>query len=551
MSNSLPEEFILGEYRVLPSCNELYRQGVPIQLEPKVMALLLLLVENAGETVSRDEIFKVLWPGVIVTDDTLTQAVIKLRKALGDSAKDSRFIQTVTKRGYRLCVPVTVPSDPISKSSKIFKPLLLISLLMVILAGGVISYWNANPDVAEIPAVITVVESSTDGLPTLTVEPFVLLGEDTSQLYLAQGLTQDLITDLSRLSALWVIGSRSVMGQKADKTKLTQVRYRVVGEVQRSGDQLRVYVDLIEVESGRQLWAERYQRPFNDLFKLQTEISQQIATTLSLKVSEAEQLRLAHRYTTNVQAYELFLKAQSLLLVREEAANNQARQIYRQAIALDPSFARAYAGLALSAAADYRNQWAANGEIALQRAKTMARTALQINPDIPEVYWVLAYVNAQQRQHDKALRLLSKAISLDHSFADAYALMGGIHTYTGHPDETPKLLRTAIRLNPDAGYLYYLLLGRAYFYTGDWEQSLINLNEALDRNPTNLEARIYLAAVMESMGNHQDAIWEADEIRSLQDDFNIDIWLNTYPMTSADLTQKLRHFLVPLGLSNS
>ncbi|MCW8950946.1 MAG: tetratricopeptide repeat protein, partial [Sedimenticola sp.] len=319
----------------------------------------------------------------------------------------------------------------------------------------------------------------------------------------------------------------------------------------RSGDQLRVYVDLIEVESGRQLWAERYQRPFNDLFKLQTEISQQIATTLSLKVSEAEQLRLAHRYTTNVQAYELFLKAQSLLLVREEAANNQARQIYRQAIALDPSFARAYAGLALSAAADYRNQWAANGEIALQRAKTMARTALQINPDIPEVYWVLAYVNAQQRQHDKALRLLSKAISLDHSFADAYALMGGIHTYTGHPDETPNLLRTSNRLNPDAGYLYYLLLGRAYFYTGDWEQSLINLNEALDRNPTNLEARIYLAAVMESMGNHQDAIWEADEIRSLQDDFNIDIWLNTYPMTSADLTQKLRHFLVPLGLSNS
>ncbi|MDF1528231.1 MAG: winged helix-turn-helix domain-containing protein, partial [Sedimenticola sp.] len=462
------------------------------------MALLLLLVEHAGETVSRDEIFRVLWPGVIVTDDTLTQAVIKLRKALGDSAKNPRFIKTVTKRGYRLCVPVTAPSDTISKSTPIRKRLLLISLLMMILAGGVISYWLTNSGVTEIPATITVDESSTDGLPTLTVEPFVLLGEDTSQLYLAQGLTQDLITDLSKLSALWVIGSRSIMGQKADKTKLTQVRYRVVGEVQRSGDQLRVYVDLIEVESGRQLWVERYQRPFNDLFKLQTEISQQIATTLSLKVSEAEQLRLAHRYTTNVQAYELFLKAQSLLLVREETANNQARQIYRQAITLDPSFARAYAGLALSAAADYRNQWAANGEIALQRAKTMARTALQINPDIPEVYWVLAYVNAQQRQHDKALRLLSKAISLDHSFADAYALMGGIYTYTGHPDETPKLLRTAIRLNPDAGYLYYLLLGRAYFYTGDWEQSLINLDEALERNPTNLEARIYLAAVMES-----------------------------------------------------
>ena len=145
----------------------------------------------------------------------------------------------------------------------------------------------------------------------------------------------------------------------------------------------------------------------------------------------------------------------------------------------------------------------------------MARTALEIDPEIPEVYWVLAYVSTQQRQHEKAIGLLRKAISLDRSFADAYALMGGISTYVGRPEETLGPIRTAIRLNPDAGYLYYLLLGRAYFFLNDVEQARINLNEASERNPTNLETRIYLAAVLESTGDHEGAVWEMEEILAL------------------------------------
>jgi tetratricopeptide (TPR) repeat protein len=126
---------------------------------------------------------------------------------------------------------------------------------------------------------------------------------------------------------------------------------------------------------------------------------------------------------------------------------------------------------------------------------------------------------------------LKKAISLDHSFADAYALMGGVNTYRGRTLETPELIHTAIRLNPDAGYLYFLLLGRAYFFLGDWEQAEINLREALARNPTNLEGHLYLSAVLESIGDHDGAVWEAEEVRSLQKDFNPEAWLKTYPMS--------------------
>jgi tetratricopeptide (TPR) repeat protein len=191
------------------------------------------------------------------------------------------------------------------------------------------------------------------------------------------------------------------------------------------------------------------------------------------------------------------------------------------------------------------------GGNALEKARGMARTALQIDPDIPEVYWVLAYVSAQQRQHEKAIGLLKKAISLDQSFADAYALMGGINTYMGQSAKTPALIRTAIRLNPDAGYLYFLLLGRAYFYLGDWEQAQINLNEALARNPANLEGHVYLAAVKEASGDHAGALWEADEILALQDDFNADSWLETYPMTDKGQARQLRAALAPLGLADT
>ena len=432
----MPEVFSLGECRIYPAGNELRRGNARVQLEPKVMALLCHLAQNAGDTLSREQLFEALWPGVIVSDDTLTQAIIKLRKALGDSARNPKYIQTVPKRGYRLVAAVDSASDgvgsvPLNRRRWTY----FLAAGLALLIFGVITSYILPVDVTETSTdVVTAPDAPPDGLPTLTVHPFALIGEDTAHAYLAQGLTFDLITDLSKLSGLWVIGSRSIMGQRSEEPETVSARYQVSGEVQRAHGQLRVNVHLLDKETGRQIWSERYHRPFENLFQIQEEISRRIASTLSLKVTEAEQLRLAHSYTHNVQAYEHFLQAQALLLVRTQAGNEKARQLYRQAIALDPSFARAYAGLALSFAADYRNQWAADGNEALEQARRMARTALQINPEIPEIYWVLAYVNTQHREHERALGLLRKAISLDQSFADAYALMGGINTYLGRSE---------------------------------------------------------------------------------------------------------------------
>ena len=514
------------------------------------MALLVHLVQNAGSMVSREQLFDAVWPGVVVSDDTLTQAVTKLRKAFGDNARQPRYIQTVPKRGYRLCAAVslapTSPPAPPEASERRMLPLLpgalaLLAILVVILIVV---------DVGEpkLPAEERSGKGWADDRPALTVQPFRLLGDDQSQAHLAQGLTYDLITDLSKLSGLLVIGSRSVMGIKTEQSEARAARYLVQGEVQRIEDRIRVHVNLFDAQSGQLIWSDKYHQPVHDLFQVQEAISQKIVSSLSVKVNEEERRRLAQRYTRDIEAYELFLRAQSLLLVRQSAENNQARKLFRQAIDLDPSFARAYGGLALSFAADFRNQWTTNGSAALAQAHTMARTALEIDPEIPEVYWVLAYVSTQQRQHEKAIGLLKKAISLDRSFADAYALMGGISTYVGRPEETISPIRTAIRLNPDAGYLYYLLLGRAYFFLGDWEQSQINLREALERNSTNLEARVYLAAVRESTGDHDGAAWEKEEILALDADFLAEEWLKTYPMTDPAQAENLLSTLHNLGL---
>jgi tetratricopeptide (TPR) repeat protein len=265
-------------------------------------------------------------------------------------------------------------------------------------------------------------------------------------------------------------------------------------------------------------------------------------------LGEAERSRLARRYTRNLEAYDYFLRGQAALLTRTHEENQTAREMYHKALALDPAFARAYAGLALTYAADYRQQWTDNGPQALARAFELAETAARIDAEILEVQWVLAYVHAQSRRHEQAIAHLNRAIALDPSFADAYALLGSIQTYIGQPAKAIPLVRMAIHLNPDAGYLYFLVLGRAYLFQGDAEQALINLKEALSRNGANVESQVYLVATLALAGDKDAARWKAEELRVLEPDFSAGKWLQSYPMTDEGQKQRLTRLLGEAGL---
>src|SRR5207244_2620095 len=183
-----------------------------------------------------------------------------------------------------------------------------------------------------------------------------------------------------------------------------------------------------------------------DGFAMQHELGAQFVRMLPAKVSEAELRRMAQRHTRNLQAYEHFQRGQAALLVRQKSGNETARQMFRRAIDLDKTFARAYSGLALTYAADYRNQWTADAAGALERAFELARTANEINPDIPETYWTLAYVHAQRREHQQALKHLERALMLYPSFADGYALMASVKHLAGRRRPSIPLMETALRV---------------------------------------------------------------------------------------------------------
>lgn len=547
----------VGDWTVEPALNQLSIAGKTVRLEPKVMAVLVYFADRPGLVVRREDMLAAAWPGVLVGDDSLTQAVIKLRKALGDVPEKPTYIQTISKGGYRLIAPVVRPAtlppihnrpqgEHVHVGRRPRLPWIAATGLAALLISAAGVWWiKSGPEesVRSEQEALTITDAARAELPTVAIRSFAALGNDPQAQLLAQGIAADLVTDLAKVSGLSVIGATLTGGEAG----AAPARYLVSGSVQRVDQRLRLHVHLTDARSGNQLWAERFDRPLNNLFAIQEELAPKILQTLPAKVSEAEMRRVAQRHTRNLEAYENYQRGRAALLVRQRAENETAREMFQRAIGLDAAFARAYAGLALTYAAEYRNQWTRNRAATVERAFELARTANEMNPDIPETHWVLAFVHLERRQHDEALQHLETAVRLYPSFADGYALMGGVYTYIGRPADTVRWLRAAMRLNPQAGHLYFLLLGRAYLFLGDLEQARVNLEHALSRNAANLEAHVYMAALQVAAGDRAAADWEAEEIRALQPDFSSRAWLETYPMTDGAQKAKLVQALGELG----
>ena len=540
-------EYEIGACIVRPATNEIIRDGQIVHLEPKSMEVLVHLIARGGEVVSRDELLDLVWPGVHVGDDSLTGAIIKIRRALGDSARDPRYVETIPKRGYRLVSPASeVTTTSVEEERRVAKrgqPRLVYAFLTAFLVTGAIAVFALSEQFfREKPA--TEARNQAEDRIAIAVAPFVNASHDRGQDYLARGIGDSILTDLAQASDFNVRHRGPIEGPDESTPGFD---YLLEGSVLRSGDTIRVESRLVDARSKEILYSLRLDRPFVDLLAIEDEIRDKVLDKLSRSINATEHSREARGYTENVAAYDLFLQAQSKLLVRTRETNLVSRALYRQAIGRDPNFARAYGGLALTYAAEYRNGWADDPGSALESALKFANTAIGIAPDLPEQQWVVGYVKTQHRLYDEARAALQKAINLDPGFADAYALSGGIETYRGNPAETVPLLREAIRLNPDAGYLYFLLLARAYYFLGDFEQARINLDEAIARNPENVEAHLYLAATLLRLEERDDAAWETEEVNSIEPGFTLANWSAGYPMARGAQLDRLLADLREVG----
>ncbi len=556
--------FHVGDWTAEPAANRLFRADAEVRVEPKVMRVLAYLVAHRGEVVSRRDLEANVWTGMIVTDDAVTNTVIKLRKALGDNARDPRYIETIAKSGYRLiaqtdvvavpaaadAAPVGAPQEKVPANrpggrswSKIFVAGLL--GLIVILA-----MWLTRSPLEVTPHRVTPTAK-----PTVAVLPFENLSADPEQDYFSDGITEDLITDLSKVAGLRVVARNSVFAYKGSidtEQRIgaeLRVRYIVRGSVRRSDGRVRINVRLTDAEDGSNRWAERYDRTISDIFRLQDEITQRVVTALRVELSSGDRQRLFRNYANSVEAYDWFLRGQDHYARRSGEDNALAKEFFERAINIEPGFARAFASLALTYTVDGVNGWGSSLEESLAQAETLALKARGLDADLPQVYFVMGQVEMYKRNYDAALDEMARAVELKPSYADGYALLAWILHFAGRPEEGLAAMAQAVDLNPRVPAVYRLVEGALRYELEEIPETIRVLELAVENNPNYQLARVFLAAAYAAAGQLEAASWQVTEVLALNPDFKLDDFERGLPMRDPNYQERFLRDLRRAGLA--
>jgi adenylate cyclase len=365
--------------------------------------------------------------------------------------------------------------------------------------------------------------------PVVAVLPFDDLSGDPARGYFADGITEDLITDLSKLSGMQVVARNSVMVYRDSNEPASRIGrelgadYLVRGSVQRAGEELRINVRLIDPAEDHNRWAERYDRKLADIFRIQDEIASHVVSALQVELAPGEQQRLTSEYVTSVEAYDAFLRGLDLLGRRASADNSEARRYFRQAIALEPRFARAYAGLAMTYALHALYGHGPGVLQSLDEAEALARQGLAIDQNLPQLRYSLGLVEMYRGNLASAITEVSRAIELRPSYADGYGLLAWILHFAGRPHDGLNAMRQAIALNPRVPALYLTVEAALHYELGDLEKALRLLQASVEINPNQLLTRLLLSAVYSATGDLDASRWEAEELRSLEPTFELDL----------------------------
>lgn len=422
-------------------------------------------------------------------------------------------------------IPPPEASDQKAESSKIlWTTSAAIAIVLIMTLGGALwlQPWESTTESAEsveIPA-----------QPSVAVLPLENLTGDAEQRYFADGISEDLITDLSKLRGMFVIARNSSFRYRGESVDVRQigkdlgVRYVIEGSVRKLGDRVRINVQLVDTETGGHLWAQRYDRPIAEIFKIQDEVLHSVVEALDVKLVEGEQAGVWRQSTNSVEAYDLFLRAHELILQFTREANFKAVELLNQALEIDPGFARAWVELGWANAVSALFGWADSSAEAYDRAFGAALQALTIDATSGDAHILLAELYFDHKNDDeKGQAALEKAISLNPANAKILAI-ASIHLSKqriGRSREALELIRRAMRINPLPPDWYFYPLGRSLLGEKQYEEAISAFDQCVSKLPNHLMCRVYLVQSYLNQGSDEQARQKLNDVLRINPDFEV------------------------------
>jgi TolB-like protein/Tfp pilus assembly protein PilF len=495
--------FLFEDFRLDRGGGGLFRRNddgafTAVAIGSRGLGILGVLIERAGEVVSKDEIIAAVWPGTVVEDSNLTVQISALRRALEHGRPNGRCIQTVPGRGYRFAAPVTPAAA---------------------WAPSVASAMRAEA-IAYLPAALVPVGPQR---LSIVVLPFTNLSNDPDQQYFTDGMTDDLTTDLSRITHMFVIARNTAFTYRNKQFAAKQigrelgVRYVLEGSVQRSGGQVRINAQLIEAESDAHLWAERFDRDTSDLFALQNEITTRIAVALNQELIAAEAARRTER--PDVLGYILRARAAYAKPISRER-NAEGIRLLELALALDPHSAEAQSLVAGALAGRVLNGLSDSTAADLERAKGLSQQALAASLRSPQAHIAKAHLRRAQRRYAEAIPEYETALAYNRNYVYAFFALGQCMLHTGSIEETIPLVERAIRLSPRDPELgvWYEQIGNVHLLQSHTAEAVIWLKKARNHTPAHPTIRGDLASAYALNGQAERATAQLAEARRLSPD---------------------------------
>ena len=431
-------------------------------------------------------------------------------------------------------LPTPPPQEP--RASRLSRYRWVVLAVVIAIAGGVI--WKIFLSPAPIP--VASVDRMKYGLPdrpSIAVLPFVNMSQDPKQEFFCDGMTDEIITALSRVPGLFVIARTSTFTYKGKSVKVKQVseelgvRYVLEGGFQKSADRIRITAQLIDALKGHHLWAERYDRDLKDIFALQDEITMKIISALQVKLTRGETVHRMEKGAKNIEAYLKLLEAAELIGRGTKEGSPQSKKLLEEAMALDPTNPRIYVFLAKAHQNDVWYGLTKSPEQSLARGLELAQKAVSLDDSNGAAYSALGTMYAMQRQYDKAIAACEQAVSLDPNSSLNFMWLGLVLTWAGKADEGIRYLEHSIRLNPFAPPVFFNNLAVAYRDAGQYEKAIEECKKALQREPNAHSPYIHMAISYLRLGREDEARAAGAELLRVNPTFSLENYARVLPFT--------------------